>query len=97
MPGESNRLKPHPHFPLSNALIIIIIIIIIKMCELQAIYRKTRTLSIIFKGLHPKSDVDILYIPRKGGGRDSITIEDCVELAIRCLEVYVHGSQGRMI
>ena len=65
LPGESNWLKPPPHFPLS--------------------------------GLHPKSDVDILYIPRKGGGRGSITIEDCVELAIRCLEVYVHGSQGRMI
>ena len=67
------------------------------MCELQAIYRKTRKLFIIFKGLHPKSDVDTLYIPRKGAGRGSITIEDCVELAIRCLEVYVHGSQGRMI
>ena len=26
-----------------------------------------------------------------------ISIEDCVELAIRCLEVYVHGSEERLI
>ena len=30
--------------------------------------------------LHPKSDVDKLYIPRKEGGRGLISIEDCVEL-----------------
>ena len=50
--------------------------------ELQAIDRKTRKLFTIYKALHPKSDVDRLYIPRKEGGRDLIFIEDCVELAI---------------
>ena len=44
-----------------------------------------------------KSDVDRLYIPRKEGGRGLISIEDCVELAIRCLEVHVHGSKERLI
>ena len=38
-----------------------------------------------------------LYIPRKERGRDLISIEDCVELAIRGLEVYVHGSEERLI
>ena len=47
--------------------------------------------------LHPKSDVDRLYIPRKEGERGLIFIEDCVELAIRGLEVYVHGSEERLI
>ena len=47
--------------------------------------------------LHPKSDVDRLYIPRKEGGRGLISIEDCVELAISGLEVYVHGSEERLI
>ena len=47
--------------------------------------------------MHPKSDVDRLYIPRKEGGRGLISIEDCVELAIRGLEVYVHGSEERLI
>ena len=47
--------------------------------------------------LHPKSDVDRLCIPRKEGGRCLISIEDCVELAIRGLEVYVRGSEKRLI
>ena len=51
----------------------------------------------IYGALHPKSDVDRLYIPRKEGGRVLISIEDCVELAIRGLEVYVHESGKRLI
>ena len=51
----------------------------------------------IYGALHPKSDVDRLYIPRKEGGRGLISTEDCVELAIRSLEVYVHGSEERLI
>ena len=41
----------------------------------------------IYGALHPKSDVDRLHISRKEGGRGLISIEDCVELAIRGLEV----------
>ena len=41
--------------------------------------------------------MDRLYIPRKEGGRDLMSIEDCVELAIRGWEVYVHGSEERLI
>ena len=51
----------------------------------------------IYGALHPKSDVDRLYIPRKEGGRGLISIKDCVELAIRGLEVYVHGCEERLI
>ena len=51
----------------------------------------------MYGALHPKSDVDRLYIPRKEGGRGLISIEDCVELAIRGLEVYVHESEERLI
>ena len=65
--------------------------------ELQAIDRKTRKLFTIYAALHPKSDVDRLYIPRKEGGRGLISIEDCVELAIRGLKVYVHRSDERLI
>ena len=49
------------------------------------------------RALHSKSDVDRLHIPRKEGGGGLISIEDCVELAIRGLEVYVHGSEERLI
>ena len=51
----------------------------------------------IYRALHPKSDVDRLCIPRKKRGRGLISIEDCAELAIRGLEVYVHGSEERLI
>ena len=65
--------------------------------ELQGIDSKTRKFFTIYGALHCKSDVDILYIPRKEGGRGLISTEDCVELAMRGLEVYVHGSAERLI
>ena len=65
--------------------------------ELQAIDRKTRKLFTIYGTLHLKSDVDRLYIPRKKVGRGLISTEDCFELAIIGLEVYVHGSEARLI
>ena len=68
-----------------------------RKCELQALDRKTRKLFTIYGELHPKPDVDRLYIPRKDGGGGLIAIEDCVELAIRGLEVHVHGSEERLI
>ena len=58
---------------------------------------KTRKLFTVYGKLHPKSDVDRLYIPRKDGGRGLVAIEDCVELEIRGLEVYVHGSEERLL
>ena len=36
-----------------------------------------------------------IYISRKEGGL--ISIEDCVELPIRGLKVYFHGSEERLI
>ena len=38
------------------------------------------------KALHPKSDVDRLYLPRKEGGRGLISVEDTVIYAIAGLE-----------
>ena len=65
--------------------------------ELQAIDRKTRELFTIYAALQPKSNVDRLYIPRKEGERVLISTEDCVELAMRGLVVYVHESEERLI
>ena len=68
-----------------------------RKCDLQAIDRKTRKFFTIYEGLHPKSDVDRLYIPRKDEGRALIAIEGSVELVVRGLQVYVHGSEERLI
>ena len=51
----------------------------------------------IHRALHTKADVHRLYIPRKEEGRGLISIEDCVELAIRGLEVHVHANEERLI
>ena len=51
----------------------------------------------VYGALHHESDAERLYIPRKEGGRGLTSIEDCVELAIRGLEVHVHGSEERLI
>ena len=66
-------------------------------CELYAIDRTTRKLFTKYGGFHPKSDINRWYIPRKDGGRALIAIEDSVELAVRVLEVYVHGSEERLL
>ena len=65
--------------------------------ELQAIDGKTRKLFTMYGALHLKSDVDRLYIPRKEGRRGLISIEGCVELPMRDFEVYVNGSEERLI
>ena len=65
--------------------------------EVEAIDRKTRKLFTIYGALHPKSDVDRSYIPRKEGREGLISIDDFVVLAIRGLEVYVHGNEKRLI
>ena len=56
--------------------------------ELQAmIETKNRTLFAVYGALDRKSDAGRLYIPRKERGGGLISIEGCVELAIRGLEV----------
>ena len=38
-----------------------------------------------------------MYIPRKDGGTGVIAIDNCVEVAVKGLEVYIHGSQERLL
>ena len=46
--------------------------------DLRSMDRKTRKLLTIHRGLHPRSDVDHLYVPRKKGGRGLKLVEDVV-------------------
>ena len=64
---------------------------------MQPIDRRTRNLFTMYGALHPKSSVDKLHIPRKEAGTVLISIEDSVELAVRGLEVHVHGSEEVLI
>ena len=64
--------------------------------EISKIENKTCKLLTIHKVLHPKDDVHVLYIKKKGG-RGLISIEECVEDAIAALQHYVQNSQERLI
>ena len=46
-----------------------------KESELKSVDRKTRKYLTMHSAMHPKSDVDRLYIKRKDGGRGLISIE----------------------
>ena len=49
------------------------------------------------KALHPRDDVDKLYVSRKEGGRGLARIEDNVDAAIRRLEDYIEKHEGGLI
>ena len=52
---------------------------------------------IMHKALHPRDDVDRLYVPRKGEGRGLVSIKDSVETSIQRLEEYIEKHEGGLI
>ena len=61
--------------------------------ELKAIDRKTRKIMTMNKMYHPQSDTDKLYIPRIEGGREPLSIVDCVETEEQNLSLHVDQSE----
>ena len=59
--------------------------------------RRTRKLMTMHKTLHPRDDVDRLYVLRKEGGRGLTSIEDSVETSIQWLEDYRENHEGGRI
>ena len=47
------------------------------------------------KALHPRDDVDRLYVLRKEGGRGLASIEDSVDTSIQRLEDYIEKTRKR--
>ena len=45
------------------------------------------------KALHPRNDVERLYVSRKEGGRGLTSIEDSVDASIQWLEAYIEKHQ----
>ena len=50
--------------------------------ELKQMDQRTRKLMTMHKALHPRHDVDRLYVSRKEGGRGLTSIEDTAEASI---------------
>ena len=49
------------------------------------------------KALHPRDDVDRLYVSRKDGGRGLASIEDSVDASIQRLEDYIEKHERGLI
>ena len=54
--------------------------------ELKPMGQRTRKLMTMHNALHPRDDVDRLYVSRKEGGRELASIEDTVDASIQRLE-----------
>ena len=65
--------------------------------DLQEMDRRTRKLMTMHNALHPRSNVDRLYIPRGEGGRGLLNVEDTVNLAKLRLQEYVKMSDERLV
>ena len=62
------------------------------IAELEDLDRKTRKLMTAHRTLHPQSDIDRLYLPRRIGGRGLLQIRQTVEEEIRNLSEYISSS-----
>ena len=68
-----------------------------KASELKDLNRKSRKTMTMYGGLHPKSDVDILYVKRKKGGRGLISVERCIREEENSLGFYVANLEENLI
>ena len=65
--------------------------------ELKQMDPRTRKLMTMHKALHPRDDVDRLYVSRKDAGRGFANIEDSVDASIQRLEDCIQKHEGRLI
>ena len=59
--------------------------------------RTTRKTSTIYGALHPKSDIDRLYLKQKLRRRSLISIEMCLRLEENSLGLHVRGSNEMLL
>ena len=64
--------------------------------ELEALDRRVRKLMTMHNALHPKSDIDRLYLPKREGGRGLISVADAVTITIVGLDSYVRDSTEQL-
>ena len=65
--------------------------------ELENMDRKTRKRMTIYGMLHPRANVDRLYLPRRCGGRWLIGVEDCVRAEGISQSNYVLKSEEALL
>ena len=65
--------------------------------ELKSFDRRTRKSMTMHGALHPKSDVDRIYVSRKMGGRGLVSCEGCIRMEENNLGWYVRNSVEPLI
>ena len=65
--------------------------------ELTQMDQRTGKLMTMHKALHPRDDVDRLYMPRKEGGRGLANVEDSGDTSIQRLEDYIEKHKRGQI
>ena len=65
--------------------------------ELRQMDQRTRKLMTMHKALHPRDDVNRLYVPRKEGGRGLASIKDSVDTSIQQLKDYIEKHESGLI
>ena len=65
--------------------------------ELQQMDQRTRKLMTMHKALHPRDNVDRLYVSRKEGRRGFASIDDSVDESIQWLKDYIQKHEGGLI
>ena len=68
-----------------------------KASELKDLDRKSRKTMTMYGRLHPKSDVDRLYVKRKDRGRGLISVERCIREEENSLGFYVANSEEKLV
>ena len=59
--------------------------------------QRTRKLMTMHQALHPRDDVDRLYVSRKEEGRGLASIENIVDASIQRLKDYIQKHEGGLI
>ena len=59
--------------------------------------QRTRKLMTMHKALHPRDNVDRLYVSRKEGGKGLASIEDSIDASIQRLEDYMEEHERGLI
>ena len=68
-----------------------------KESELKNVDNKSRKTMTMYGALHPKSDVERLYVKRKEGGKGLMSVESCVREEENSLGFYVANSEEKLI
>ena len=65
--------------------------------ELKQMDQRTRKVMTLYQALHPRNNVDRLYVSRKEGGRGLVSIEENFDTSIQRLEDYIEKHDGGLI